>query len=151
MLIQDVDEGSRLQCVVDNEVKSAVDHPLAARTPDSRSASEFVEDVLRLRLCVFALEDRFHLCLVLHYWPKTPGVKLVWGEYDSALELVYESGCDLYRACIECESIEEPERDDILWEIRANGAHALLWKQENVADSASTAYSSRIRPSTQAD
>ncbi|MCH8153373.1 MAG: hypothetical protein IH830_13485 [Planctomycetes bacterium] len=118
-----------LQCVVENEVKSVVDLLLAARNPNSRSASEFVEDVLRLRLCALALDDQFHLCLVLHYWPKTPGAKLVCG-YDSALELVYEFGCDLYRACIECESIEDQERDDILWEIRANGVQALLWKQE---------------------
>ena len=135
VLIQDVDkyeEGFRLEWVVGGAVESVIELLLAARDPRSRSTSEFVEDVLRLRLCVFALEDQFHICLVRNYWPKTPGAAFVNWVNDSALELVYDRGCDLYRTCIECEAIVDQERDDILWETPASSKSCLLYTSDVV-------------------
>lgn len=129
-LTQHVDEGYRLKCVVEDAVKSVVDLLLAARDPGATSPSEFVEDVLRLRLCVVALEDDFHICLVRNYWPKTPGAAFADWVNDSALELIYDFGVERYRECIECESIVDQERGDILWETPASSTRVLSWKQE---------------------
>lgn len=130
VLIQHGDEGFRLECVVSNAVDSVVDLLLTARNPRFRSTSEFVEDVLRLRLCVQALEDDFAICLIRNYWPKTPAAAFVHWVNDSALELIYDFGVARYRECIECESIVDQERDDILWETPASSKRARSWKKE---------------------
>lgn len=122
-------EGGRLECFVEGAMISVlgilqdVPNQSACAINGGRQTNSFVLDVMRLEFSLRALWDQFKICCRGHDWPKTPTLVFASRVRDSALELIFEFGCALHSACIECESM-------VLRDRALNNRIALMWKDE---------------------